>query len=92
MGGVLVDDDDAVLGLGDDVGRVELGPGGAQGIVGLRLGGRVRRGLGAAGAGRLGEVREGRMVAGAGLGQTPRQDRARRAIGVGLARWRLGGA
>jgi hypothetical protein len=31
VGGVLVDDDDAVAGLGDDVGAVHLGPGGAEG-------------------------------------------------------------
>ncbi len=31
MGGVLVDDDDAVAGLGDDVGLVHLGPRGAEG-------------------------------------------------------------
>jgi hypothetical protein len=32
MGGVLVDDDDAVPRLGDDVGLVQLAPGGAEGI------------------------------------------------------------
>ena len=33
MGGVLVDDDQAVAGLGDDIGAVQLGPGGAERIV-----------------------------------------------------------
>ena len=39
MRGVLVDDDDGMAGLGDDIGLVELGAGGAE-RVGQRIGGR----------------------------------------------------
>ncbi|MNT91290.1 hypothetical protein D3C72_2323580 [compost metagenome] len=33
MGGVLIDDDQAVAGLGDDIGAVQLGAGGAERVV-----------------------------------------------------------
>ena len=50
MGRVLVDDDHAVGGLGDDIGLVKLGPGHAQGI---RFG-VLRQGLGGGGGGKNG--------------------------------------
>jgi hypothetical protein len=56
VGGVLVDDDHAVAGLGDDVGLVHLGPRRAERIVD-RIERHGRRGLGEPGlVGRLGSV------------------------------------
>ncbi len=77
---VLVDDDDAVVGLRDDIGVVQLGPRGAERIVLQR---RLRR-LGfacahltrthLASAGReIGETRLRRVERGGRLGETARQ-------------------
>ena len=79
MGGVLVDDDDAVAGLGQDIGLVHLGPRRAQRVVdGIEH--RGRRAL-------LGDARlPVRLGAGGDLGK-PR-DRldggGERALGLGL--------
>ena len=43
MGGVLVDNDDAIAGLGDDIGFVQLRPGDTQRPVRWRGGGLLRR-------------------------------------------------
>jgi hypothetical protein len=59
MGGVLVDDDDAVGGLGDDPVFMQLRPGGAQGVgIGRSssFGLRLLAGGGDTGAGAFGEA------------------------------------
>jgi hypothetical protein len=79
VGGVLVDDDDAVAGLGHDVGFVHLGPGGAQ----REVEGVDDLGRGASGfrQGRAGVVVA--FVAGGGLGQTRQRVGQGRGPGLG---------
>ena len=74
---VLVDDDDAVRGLGDDIGLVQLGAGGAQ-----RIGLGFRRRYRARGRRRLGQ---GRLIGCRLLGQT-RHQRGRGAAAPGPGR------
>jgi hypothetical protein len=59
VGGVLVDDDHAVAGLGDDVGLVHLGPGRAQ----REVDGIEHRGGAFADAARIGDIRRGVVLA-----------------------------
>ena len=68
MGGMLVDDDDAVSGLGHDIGFVQLRPGHAQRCIGHRLKGRVfhpyrhRHGTGHVGCRRFAHAAAGKDV------------------------------